>query len=38
VRFKPSEIERWIESKTAGIPAAECESVAEGARTEGGEA
>jgi excisionase family DNA binding protein len=31
VRFKPSEIERWIESKVAGIPAA-------GSETEGGEA
>jgi excisionase family DNA binding protein len=29
VRFKPSEIERWIESKVAGVPVA---------LTEGGEA
>jgi len=29
VRFKPSEIERWVESKTAGVSAT---------RTEGGEA
>jgi excisionase family DNA binding protein len=40
VRFKPSEIERWIESKVAGISAAESESldesVIENARTEGG--
>ena len=34
VRFKPSEIERWIENKVAGIPSAHSESV----RTEGGEA
>ena len=42
VRFKPSEIERWIESKAAGVPAARSESidenVRESARTEGGEA
>jgi excisionase family DNA binding protein len=40
VRFKPSEIERWIESKVAGIPAARSESLDESvmeiARTEGG--
>jgi excisionase family DNA binding protein len=39
VRFKPSEIERWIESKTAGIRAAASkgldESVIESAGTEG---
>jgi excisionase family DNA binding protein len=34
VRFKPSEIERWIESKTAGVLATE--SVTKNARTEGG--
>jgi len=42
VRFKPSEIERWIESKTAGVQAAlnECidESSGERGRTAGGEA
>jgi excisionase family DNA binding protein len=41
VRFKPSEIERWIESKGTDIPAAQSgsldESVMENARTEGGE-
>jgi hypothetical protein len=40
VRFKPSEIERWIESKVSGVPVAESEnldeSVMEIARTEGG--
>jgi excisionase family DNA binding protein len=42
VRFKPSEIEQWIESKVAGVAAAGSESpdesVMENARTEGGEA
>jgi excisionase family DNA binding protein len=42
VRFRPSEIERWIESKLAGVPAARSENFDEGvmeiARTEGGEA
>jgi excisionase family DNA binding protein len=38
IRFKPSEIERWIESKTTGVPAAQNESLDESARTEGGEA
>ena len=42
VRFKPSEIERWIESKTAGVQAElnECfdESIGERARTAGGQA
>ena len=42
VRFKPSEIERWIENKIAGVSAAHNESpdesVRESARTEGGEA
>jgi hypothetical protein len=41
VRFKPSEIERWIESKLAGVPAEQSEnldeSVMERALTEGGE-
>ena len=36
VRFKPSEIERWIESKAAGV-AARCESFDTSERTEGGE-
>ena len=41
VRFKPSEIERWIESKVTGMTAARREnlddSVMESTRTEGGE-
>ena len=40
VRFKPSEIERWVESKVTGMTAARREnlddSVRENARTEGG--
>jgi len=42
VRFKPSEIERWVESKTAGVQAtlneSFDESIKESAHTEGGEA
>jgi excisionase family DNA binding protein len=42
VRFKPSEIEQWVESKAASIPAVRGESldesVSERERTEGGEA
>jgi len=41
VRFKPSEIEHWIESKVSGLPAALSESLDESAmessRTDGGE-
>jgi len=41
VRFKPSEIERWIGSKAANIPAALCEgsgeSIGESALAAGGE-
>jgi excisionase family DNA binding protein len=41
MRFKPSEIERWIESKVPGVPAAGSEnldkSIRENNRTEGGE-
>jgi len=42
VRFKPSEIERWIESKAAGVAAVRNESleecVMESVQTEGGKA
>ena len=42
VRFKPSEIERWVESKAAGVQATLIESldetVRENAGTGGGEA
>ena len=38
VRFKPSEIERWIENKVAGIPSVHSESLDENTQTEGGEA
>ena len=41
VRFKPSEIERWVESKGGGVPPMRSESpdesVRENIRTEGGE-
>jgi len=30
VRFKPSEIERWVESKVSGVPATRTESLDEG--------
>jgi len=30
VRFKPSEIERWVESKAFGVPATRIESLDEG--------
>ena len=37
VRFKPSEIERWVESKAARLKAARSKSLDESAETEGGE-
>jgi len=42
VRFKPSEIERWVESKASGVPTARSKSLDEGVgestRNEGGKA
>jgi len=37
VRFKPSEIDRWVESKAAGISAAQSGSLDENAQAAGGE-